>query len=76
MYEKNTRSWIKHLDFIFGDILAITIAFLLAYGLRFGVWTILEDGSYRSYYLVFVGFHILTSFFFRNYSNIVVHPQL
>ena len=71
MYEKNTRSWIKHLDFIFGDILAITLAFLLAYGLRFGVWTILEDGSYRSYYLVIVGFHILTSFFFRNYSNIV-----
>lgn len=71
MYEKNSRSWIKHLDFIVGDIVAITIAFLLAYGMRFGVWTILEDGSYRSYYLVILGFHILVSFFFRNYSNIV-----
>lgn len=71
MYEKNSRSWIKHLDFIVGDIVAITMAFLLAYGMRFGVWTILEDGSYRSYYLVLLGFHILVSFFFRNYSNIV-----
>ncbi len=71
MYEKNSRSWIKHLDFIFWDFVAITIAFLLAYGLRFGVWTILEDGNYRSYYLVILGFHILASFFFRNYSNIV-----
>ena len=71
MYEKNSRSWIKHLDFIMGDIIAITIAFLLAYGMRFGMWTILEDGDYRSYYLVILGFHILASFFFRNYSNIV-----
>ena len=71
MYEKNSRSWIKHLDFIIGDIIAITIAFLLAYGMRFGVWTILEDGDYRSYYLVILGFHILASFFFRNYSDIV-----
>ena len=71
MYEKNSRSWIKHLDFIVGDIIAITIAFLVAYGMRFGVWTIVEDGSYRSYYLVLLGFHILASFFFRNYSNIV-----
>ena len=71
MYEKKSRSWIKHLDFIIGDILAITIAFLVSYGMRFGVWTILEDGSYRSYYLVLLGLHILASFFFRNYSDIV-----
>lgn len=71
MYERNSRSWIKHLDFIFLDLVAITGAFLLAYGFKFGVWNILEDGSYRSYYLVVVGFHILVSFFFRNYSNIV-----
>ena len=71
MYERNSRSWIKHLDFIFLDLVAITGAFLLAYGFKFGVWNILKDGSYRSYYLVVVGFHILVSFFFRNYSNIV-----
>ena len=52
MYERNTRGWVKHLDFIFWDIVSITVAFLLAYGLRFGVWTVLDDGIYRSYYLV------------------------
>lgn len=71
MYEKDTRSWIKHLDFIFWDVVSITVAFLLAYGLRFGVWTVLEDGIYRSYFLVIIGFHILVSFFFRSYSSIV-----
>ena len=71
MYEKNSRSWVKHLDFIFFDLLAITAAFLLAYGFRFGGWQILEDGNYRSYYMVVIGLHILVSFFFRNYSSIV-----
>lgn len=71
MYEKNSRSWVKHLDFIFLDLLAITAAFLLAYGFKFGGWQILEDGSYRSYYMVVIGLHILVSFFFRNYSSIV-----
>ena len=71
MYEKNSRSWVKHLDFIFLDLLAITVAFLLAYGFKFGGWQILEDGSYRSYYMVVIGLHILVSFFFRNYSSII-----
>ena len=71
MYERDSRSWIKHLDFIFWDVVSITIAFLLAYGFRFGVWAVLDDGMYRSYYLVIIGFHILASFFFRAYSGIV-----
>lgn len=71
MYERDSRSWIKHLDFIFWDIVSMTVAFLLAYGFRFGVWTVLDDGVYRSYYLVIIGFHILASFFFRAYSGIV-----
>ena len=33
---KGKYSWLKHLDFIVLDVLALIVSFLLAYGLRFG----------------------------------------
>ena len=71
MYERNTRGWVKHLDFIILDILAITAAFFLAYGLRIGAVNLFEPPDYRSFYAVILGFHILVAFFFRSYANII-----
>lgn len=71
MYERNTRGWVKHLDFIILDILAITAAFFLAYGLRIGAVSLFENPDYRSFYAVIIGFHILVAFFFRSYANII-----
>lgn len=36
MYARNTKSWIKHLDFMILDILCLHAAFLLAYMMRHG----------------------------------------
>ena len=71
MYERNIRSWLKHLDFILLDLIAIALSFAIAYIIRNGNKGLLEDASYRSYFLVFVGFHILIAFFFRSYSNVI-----
>ena len=71
MYERNIRSWMKHLDFILLDLISIALSFAIAYLIRNGNRGLLEDASYRSYFLVFVGFHILIAFFFRSYSNVI-----
>ncbi|HCT90571.1 MAG TPA: sugar transferase [Lachnospiraceae bacterium] len=71
MYERNIRSWLKHLDFILLDLISIALSFAIAYIIRNGNRGLLEDASYRSFFLVFVGFHILIAFFFRSYSNVI-----
>lgn len=71
MYERNIRSWLKHLDFILLDLISIALSFAIAYIIRNGNKGLLENASYRSFFLVFVGFHILIAFFFRSYSNVI-----
>lgn len=71
MYERNTRGWVKHLDFIFLDILTITAAFFLAYGIRISAVSLFQNPDYRSFYAVIIGFHILVAFFFRSYTDII-----
>ena len=71
MYERNTRGWVKHLDFIFLDILALTAAFFLAYGIRIGAVSLFENPNYRNFYAVILGMHILMGFFFRSYTGII-----
>lgn len=77
MYEKNMRSWLKHLDFILIDLVALSLAFLMSYFMRQNMGEGLrQDISYRSFYLVMICIHILIAFFFRGYSNIVRRDYL
>lgn len=39
MYKKPIASWLKHIDFIIVDLIALNLSFVLAYYLRFHVWT-------------------------------------
>lgn len=72
MYKTNIRSWLKHLDFILLDILAITLAFGGAYLIRESIgFGLRDDISYRSFYLTITGFHILISILGHGYSNII-----
>lgn len=71
MYERNKRSWLKHLDFLFLDLLAITVSFTVAFLVRMDSRNFFRDSSYRSIWLAIIGFHILIAFFFRSYSNII-----
>lgn len=71
MYERSSRGWVKHLDFILLDILAITVAFFLAYGIRMGAINLINDSEYRNFYLVIIGIQILVAFFFRSYTDII-----
>ncbi len=71
MYERKTRSWLKHIDFILLDLLSITVCFALAYMIRLGGSRFFHDAAYRNILLAIFGFHILIAFFSHNYSEIV-----
>lgn len=72
MYETERRSWLKHLDFIIWDLVAITLSFWLSFSLRRGIPYGLEsEEKYRGFYLVFLGLYLIIVFFLRSYSNIV-----
>lgn len=71
MYENGFRSWIKHLDFLFLDLLSITVSFWLAFGIRKSMGGIAWESYYRGLYLIFIALHMILVFLFRSYSNII-----
>ena len=72
MYESKKRSWLKHIDFIVLDFIALTIAFWLAFYLRHNSGRPLAwPAAYKSFYLVVALANLLTLFGLRNYSNII-----
>ncbi len=71
MYERTTRSWLKHIDFILLDLISIGVSFAIAYTIRLGGYRLFQDVAYRNILLAIFGFHILIAFFSHNYSEIV-----
>ena len=48
MYRKNTKGWLKHIDFIILDLVCLQIAFVLAYFIRHGNICLYNDFLYRN----------------------------
>ena len=48
MYRKNTKGWLKHIDFIILDLVCLQIAFVLAYFIRNGNINLYDDFLYRN----------------------------
>lgn len=72
MYEKNSRGWLKHLDFIMLDLLSLSVSYWLSFYLRQSIGQGLrQDISYRTFYLILAGMYVLIVFFSRGYSDIV-----
>ena len=71
MYQKNNRSWLKHLDFELLDLVVIEIAFFLAYYLRHR--DVLSDTAewYGQLGLIMFVIQCLVTFFGKNYKNIL-----
>lgn len=72
MYEKNKKSWLKHLDFLILDIFALSLAFVISYFTRAQMGLGLrEDVSYRGFYLLLLAISIFISLSFKGYSDII-----
>ena len=73
MYREKITSWVKRADFLIFDILALEIAFVLAYTLRHGVWALRYEFSelYTEVVFVLVILTLLKVAFFKGYGNII-----
>jgi len=71
MYKRTTRSWLKHIDFIILDLIALFVSFTAAYYIRLGGYRLFNDAAYRNILIVILVFHVVIAFFSRNYSDIV-----
>ena len=72
MYERNDKSWAKHIDFLFLDLLSIFIAYMLAYVTRFpGSGSPFREDLYRDYLLVLAFSELFSSLITNNTSGIL-----
>lgn len=74
---RKKSSWLKHLDFIFADLVILNITFYLAYLLRMGTLdksissNMYANESYRTLLITAVILHFCMSFFANHYSGIL-----
>ena len=71
MYKKNTQGWLKHIDFILWDLIALQVSFILAYKIRHGMkLTPYTVDTYRSLALVFIAIDLLVIVLFNTMHNV------
>ncbi|MBQ3545410.1 MAG: sugar transferase [Lachnospiraceae bacterium] len=73
MYREKITSWMKRMDFLLFDILALEISFILAYTLRHGVWNLRHSFPrlYEEIIFVLVIISLIKVAFLKGYSNII-----
>lgn len=76
MYRGQKRSWVKHLDFTFFDIVCLLAALIIAYAIRFrGAFLFTDDqffgDAYRNMAAVIVLLDIVIVFFAESYNGIL-----
>ena len=70
MYKRNNQGWLKHIDFILCDVLALQLAFILAYAIRQGGFPY-ASSIYRSLGLMLVVVDILIAAVFNTMHNVM-----
>lgn len=71
MYKRNKQGWLKHLDFILLDLIALQVAFIIAY--RFREWRALPyyEQRYRILAIVLTGVDFLIAALFNTMRNVL-----
>lgn len=71
MYQRATKGWLKHLDFMIIDAVCLELAFILAYCVRQGFGNPLESTLYRSMALMLFSIEVIIIFFFETLKNVL-----
>lgn len=72
MYKRGARGWLKHVDFLLVDIVALQLACMVAYALRFDGRTILYGNElYSSYVLMLTVLDVLAVVLFNTMHNVL-----
>ncbi len=74
MQIKSKYNWLKHIDFMILDVLALVIAFSISYLMKFGDLSYLYSESWKRLLLVMTMLSILVTFFVNPYSGILRRP--
>ena len=71
MYRRRTHKSVEHLDFILWDMLAVFLAFVIAYMLRHGISNPFEITEYRALAVFMVSIDLLISLFFDTMHDVM-----
>ena len=71
MYNRRSQGWLKHIDFILWDVVALQIAFLLAYMIRQGGAIPYVADSYRAFVILMAFVDILVAAAFNTMHNVM-----
>lgn len=75
MYNKNSNSLIKHLDFILIDIFLFIVSFWLAYVVRHKAFNMFCNSLYLSYSFIIVLLAIVAGVMLRSYKSILYRSK-
>lgn len=62
MYRKSGDSWLKHLDFIVLDLVALQLAYISSYALRMGAGNLYKNSLYLNIGIIIALTDICTAF--------------
>ena len=71
MQIKGKYSWLKHIDFMTVDLIALFLAFVASYYLKFGKMNFYQYDEWTRYLLTVLVLNILIAFFVNPYSGIL-----
>lgn len=71
MQIKGKYSWIKHIDFMVLDLLALFLAFVISYYLKFDSFRFTDSDTWMRYILIVSMLNLLVTFFSNPYSGIL-----
>lgn len=74
MHIKENNSWIKHLDFIALNLLALVAAFVCAYMYKFDTFYFYQYSSWRAVLLILIMINLVVTFIMNPYSGIFRRP--
>lgn len=76
MYKKAAQGWVKHIDFIILDEIALQLAFIIAYLLRHHTMRAYETALYRSLAMVLVLLDFLVAILFSTMHDVLKRGYL
>ncbi len=71
MYKRGAKGWLKHIDFILCDVIALMLAFVAAYLVRFGELRGFNWELYNDFMLVLIVLDMLISIVFNTMHNVL-----
>ena len=71
MYKKHPQGWVKHMDFLLLDLMAVLFSFLLVCMLKQGTLLPLQSVLYRNVMILMVPVHFMGTLCMDNHKNIL-----